>query len=455
MINIYFLVIGLIGLVIGGAFCFLLAKSHSQNKINGLEKELASFKIIVEERNNQIKDKDAEIDKLRNELDIERQSRVEASTRREEAEKRLEEQKALIENMKLEMKDTFNALSSAALKSSSEDFLRLASEHLGKVVADTNGKLGEHIKPLQEVLKRYEEGIRLIEESRHKAYGSLEEQLKTLALTHEQLQRETSNLVSALRRPEIRGRWGEITLRRIAELSGMSEHCDFTEQVSVSTESGKLRPDMIVHLPMGREIVVDAKVSLEAYLDAISAQTEQERRLKMKKHSEQIRIHIARLSSKDYWSQFSNSLDFVVLFLPGESFFSAALEIDRSLIEDGIQKGIILTTPTTLIALLKAINYGWREEQLTKNAQVISELGRQLYERMNTFTGYFNDIGSSLTKAITAYNNGISSLEARVLPSIRKFKDLGISVTKEMPIVKQVEKMPKILLLDNPDENKN
>ncbi|HWR57671.1 MAG TPA: DNA recombination protein RmuC [Thermodesulfovibrionales bacterium] len=425
--------------------------SHA-NQLREIGGRASSAEALAEERKQQMQQKDAEIIRLRSESDAERQSKVEALTRLESAQKGFEEQKALIDVMKKEMTDTFNALSSAALKSSSEDFLRLASEHLGKVVSDTKGKLGEHqaamdgmIKPLHETLRRYEDQIRVIEESRHKAYGSLEEQLRTLASTHENLQRETSNLVSALRKPQVRGRWGEMQLRRVAELSGMSLHCDFTEQQSVDTEKGRIRPDMVVHLPMGREIVVDSKVSLEAYLDAISASTEDEKKAKMEKHSQQVRSHMTKLASKDYWSQFKQSPEFVVLFIPGESFLSSALEADTSLIEDGIEKRVIIATPTTFIALLRAIAYGWRQEQLTKNAQEISELGKQLYERMSTLVQHIESVGSNLEKAVGAYNKAVGSIEARVLPTVRKFKELGVTGAEEVPVLEQIDQKPRSL----------
>ncbi|HMK49419.1 MAG TPA: DNA recombination protein RmuC [Thermodesulfovibrionales bacterium] len=405
---------------------------------------------MADELRQQNRKYEDDVSRLRTDLDKERQTRIEALTRLDSAQRGFEEQKALIEAMKTEMTDTFNALSSAALKSSSEDFLRLASQHLGKVVADTRGRLGEHqaaldgmIKPLHETLRRYEEQIRAIEENRHKAYGSLEEQLRSLAATHENLQRETGNLVSALRKPQVRGRWGEMQLRRVAELSGMSVHCDFTEQQSVDTEKGKARPDMIVHLPMEREIVVDSKVSLEAYLDAASASTEEERRTKMARHAQQVRAHMNKLSSKEYWGQFRQSPEFVVMFIPGESFLSAALEMDTSLIEDGIQKKVIVATPTTFIALLSAIAYGWRQEQITRNAQEISELGRQFYERMQVLMQHFEGIGSGLEKAIGAYNRTVASLETRVLPSVRRLKELGVTGAQEIAPVGQIDQKPR------------
>lgn len=431
------------GLILGGAvgWFFAGAKAKSTEAVNN-------------ELRQQVQQKDSEIQQVRKELQNEGQLKTEALTSLRESQRSFEEQKALIDAMKKEMTDTFNALSSAALKSSSEDFLRLASEHLGKVVSDTKGKLGEHqaamdgmIKPLQETLKRYEEQIRSIEEGRHKAYGSLEEQLRALASTHENLQRETSNLVSALRKPQVRGRWGEMQLRRVAELSGMSMHCDFTEQLSVDTEKGRIRPDMVVHLPMEREIVVDSKVSLEAYLDSISASTEDERKTKMEKHAQQVRVHMIKLASKEYWSQFKQSPEFVVLFIPGEAFLSAALEGDTSLIEDGIEKRVIIATPTTFIALLRAIAYGWRQEQLTKNAQEISELGRQLYERIGTLVQHFESIGSNLEKAIGAYNKAVGSIEARVLPSVRKFRELGVTAADEISVLEQIDQTPRNLNL--------
>jgi DNA recombination protein RmuC len=463
------LIYGILGAVAGGVavwiFVSWLFKKSYATQIAGLQMKQAeldgkakSAEAVNVELRQQILQKEAALDHAMDELNTERQARVEALTRLDSAQKSFAEQKALIEAMKKEMTDTFNALSSAALKSSSEDFLRLASQSLGKVVSDTKGKLGEHqaamdgmIKPLSETLKRYEEQIRVMEENRHKAYGSLEEQLRTLASTHENLQRETSNLVSALRKPQVRGRWGEMQLRRVAELSGMSVHCDFTEQHSVDTDKGRIRPDMIVHLPMGREIVVDSKVSLEAYLDAIAARSEEEKKAKLEKHAQQVRAHMVKLASKDYWSQFRQSPEFVVLFIPGEAFLSPAVEIDTGLIEDGIEKRIIVATPTTLIALLRAIAYGWRQEQMTKNAQQISMLGKELYERMSTVARYFGELGSAIERSISSYNKVIGSMESRVLPSIRKFRELGATGAGEIPPLEQVDQKPRDVSLLDPE----
>jgi DNA recombination protein RmuC len=441
-----------IGIIIGAAIAWVIVSQRYNKKHAELESRASSAEAVAEEREKQGQQKDEEITGLRNELNLARQAKTEASAKLEASQKSLDEQRKLIETMKKDMTDTFNALSAAALKSSSEDFLRLAAEHMGKIIETTKGKLGEHqaamdgmIKPLQETLKRYEDQINVMEGERKKAYGTLEEQLRTLAATNENLKKETSNLVTALRKPQVRGRWGEMQLKRVAELSGMSGHCDFTEQLSVDTEKGRIRPDMVVHLPMEREIVVDSKVSLEAYLDAISAQTDEEKKAKIERHAQQVRTHMINLSSKEYWNQFDKSPEFVVLFIPGESFLSAALDIDTSLIEDGIQRKVIIATPTTFIALLRAIAYGWQQESITKNAQEISKLGKELYERISTMIKHFDDVGSAIKKTTDAYNRTVGSLESRVLPSARRFKELGIAGTGEVPVLEQIDHTPRSL----------
>lgn len=455
----------IIGVITGGGIAWFLARSKLQDihsketaelrtehsaRLLELEGKARSAEAIVNELRQQIQNKDADLSMLRNDIQTEKQSKVEALTRLEASNENLDAQRRLIEGMKGEMTNTFNALSSAALKSSSDEFLKLASENLSRIVSETRGRLGEHqaamdgmIKPLNDALKRFDEQIRSIEENRNKAYGGLESQLKTLASTQELLHKETSNLVSALRKPEVRGRWGEVTLRRVAELSGMSEHCDFTEQLSVDTDKGRIRPDMIVHLPLDREIVVDSKVPLEAYLDAISVNTEDQRRDKMERHRQHIRTHMNKLASKEYWSQFDRSPEFVVLFIPGESFLGPALEMDSTLIEDGIQKGVIIATPTTFIALLRAIAYGWRQEQLTNNAKQISILGKELYERISVIAGHLDDLGSTIGRSVDTYNKVIGSLELRILPTVRKFKELGVTGGEDIPTLEQVDRKPR------------
>ncbi|MFN3480747.1 MAG: DNA recombination protein RmuC, partial [Thermodesulfovibrionales bacterium] len=359
--EIIFLVIGL---VIGGAVVWFIAMARLKGRfsqqlsqvqtdylrqIAEVEGRAKGAEAVVNELRQQVQQRESDINQIRTELDRERQQRVETVTRLGEAQKNLEEQKAMIELMKAELTDTFRAHASAALKSSNEDFLKLASEHLGKILAETKGKLGEHkealdgtIRPLQEMLKRYEEQIQLIEKQRHESFGSLAQQIRTLSSMQEQLQKETSNLVTVLRRPKVSGSWGEIGLRRVVELAGMTAYCDFYEQESVSTDTGRLRPDMIVRLPNGREIVVDAKAPVDAYLNAVSASSEEERKKAIASYISQIRNHMAMLSSKAYWDQFKQSPEMVIMYLPGESFFSAALEHDHKLIEDGSTKRVII-----------------------------------------------------------------------------------------------------------------
>lgn len=456
--SIIFLIIGLIS---GGIAVWFFVSSRLQanysRQIADIEGRAKSAEAVVNELRQQIHQKESETNQIRNELDNERQQRIETATRLDEAQKRLEdsyknleEQKALIEVMKTELTDTFKAHASAALKSSNEDFLKLASEHLGKILAETKGKLGEHkealdgtIKPLQDALKRYEQQIKEIEENRHKSFGSLSEQLRSLSFMQEQLQKETSNLVTVLRRPKVSGSWGEIGLRRVAELAGMTAYCDFYEQESVSTDSGRLRPDMVVRLPNGREIVVDAKAPVDAYLNAVSASSEEERKKAMGNYITQVRNHMNTLGSKAYWDQFKQSPEIVVMYLPGESFFSAALEHDHKLIEDGSAKKVILSTPTTFIALLKAIAYGWQQEQVTKSAQEISNLGKELYERFSIVLEHFSKTGLAIRKAVESYNESVRSMESRLIPSVRKFKELGVSSQKEIESPSEISQSTK------------
>lgn len=354
-----------------------------------------------------------------------------------------------------ELGEKFKALSRDALKDNNQEFLNLARATLEKFQATAKGDLEQRqqaidqlVKPLKESLEKVDGKIGEIEKARAGAYAELREQVRTLATSQLQLQAETGNLVKALRTPHIRGRWGEIQLRRVVELAGMVQYCDFTEQANVATEDGRIRPDVIVRLPGNRTIVVDAKVPFEAFYQSISATDDAIRLERLKEHARLVRTHIGHLSRKSYWETVQPTPEFVLLFLPGETFYSAALEQDPKLIEDGINQRVIIATPTTLIALLKAISYGWQQEQRAANADEVGKLGKELYDRLRTFISYFADIGRNLDRALESYNKGVGSLEARVMVTARKFKERGAIPGGEVETLEPVDKSTRVLNLD-------
>ena len=413
-----------------------------EDRLRRTDKDKETLSESLESNRKELSERELKLTELQTTLDQERKS--------------TEEKLALLEEGTQKMKETFENLAAEALKKSNSSFLELAKSQLEGYQKDAKSDLDQRkeavatlLAPVKDTFEKFDKKIEEMEKGRNHDYGSITEQLKSLTVTQEGLRSETSKLVNALRRPQARGQWGEIQLRNVVELAGMSEYCDFQEQVSTTNEEGGvLRPDLIVNLPGGKKIVVDSKVSLDAYLNAVETDSAEERDVYLAQHAQQVRNHIRQLSMKEYWKQFDFTPDFVVLFLPGEVYFSAALHAEASLIEEGARNRVILASPTTLIALLKAVAYGWQQERVAANSREIAKLGKELHDRVAGLAEHFEDLGHNLRKATQSYNRSLSTLEKRVLVSTRRFRDLSIETDVEVQEIEQLDLLPDLVQAD-------
>jgi DNA recombination protein RmuC len=448
----------------GNLQALLQERDHQLYEIHHQTGEEMARRAAAEERAKMLANMEVSLKEAQQQILTLKGQNIELQTTLEHERSQAAEKLRLIDQAESKLIDVFKSLSMEALSANNHHFLHLAQSTLEKFQETAKGDLSlrqqaivEMLAPVHQALNKVDGKIVELEKQRVGAYEVLRQQVSDLILTQKELRSETSNLVKALRAPTVRGQWGEIQLKRVVEMAGMVSHCDFLEQVNTQTEGGRLRPDMIINLPGGKKIIVDAKAPLSAYLEALEASDETIRQERLQEHARQVRNHVRALSQRSYWEQFDASPEFVVLFLPGETFFSAALDKDPSLIEVGVKEKVILATPTTLIALLRAVAFGWRQETITENALLISSLGRELYKRLSDLGGHFQRLGRHLGQAIDSYNQAIGTMERRVLVTARKFQDLDKS-DEEIEDLTPIEHMPRSiqateLISENPTKD--
>jgi DNA recombination protein RmuC len=443
------LIVAVLCFAAGFLLAWLWSRASSQSRRLELERQAAGQQGAAEELKKQSTGLQEQVRALQLRVEDEQKLRAAADKEVESQRANIAEQRRVLEEAEKKLKEAFQSLASEALQASNRQFMDLARASFDSLQKEASGDLeqrkvaiGGMVEPLEKAVSELRAEMNKIELARQDAYGSLRTELQQLTTTNKELRQETGSLVSSLRQPQIKGKWGELTLRRAVELAGMSPHCDFVEQQSVDVEDGRLRPDLIVHLPGETQIVIDAKVPLHASFAAMSARSDVEYRAAMAQHASLVRDHINRLSAKEYWKQFEPTPEFVVLFVPGESFFSAALEQDRTLIEDAINKRVVLASPTTLIALLRAIAYGWKQQLVAENAERIKDLGKELYDRILKFAEHLSDVAKGLERANKAYNSAVSSFDSRLVPSARKFREMGVG-TANVPDLDPIETTPR------------